>query len=115
MKIHELFESTPQKIPEDQGKLPYDLADDLIFYMRNDNDFYRRHYYPHIVKIHGHVKSGKDLSSKVFMPMVQHAFECYMKKFPIRQLPESLEDDVCEDICNKLRTEEVQHIKNNIY
>ena len=115
MKIQDLFENIPHRLPVDQGKLPFDLADDLIFFMRNDDDFYRRHFYPHICKIKGHVKQGQNLSPRVFMPMVSHAFECYTKKFPIRELPESLEEDLIEEICTKLRKEEVQHINNNIY
>jgi hypothetical protein len=115
MKIKDLFENIPHRLPDDQGKLPFDLADDLMFFMRNDDDFYRRHYYPHIVKIKGHVKQGRDLSSKVFAPMVHHAFECYSQKFPIRELPESLEEDLIDEVCTKLRTEEVKHIKDDIY
>jgi hypothetical protein len=115
MKITELLESFPHKVDTKQDQLPYDLAEDLMFFMRNDENFYRKHYYPHIAKIKEQVKQGRKLSSNVFMPMVQHAFECYTDKFPIRGLPESLEDDLCEEICSKLRTEEVQHINNDIY
>jgi hypothetical protein len=115
MKITELLESFPHKVDTKKDQLPYDLAEDLMFFMRNDENFYRKHYYPHIAKIKEQVKKGRKLSSNVFMPMVQHAFECYTDKFPIRGLPESLEDDLCEEICSKLRTEEVQHINNDIY
>ena len=115
MKITELLESFPHKVDTKQDQLPYDLAEDLMFFMRNDENFYRKHYYPHIAKIKEQVKKGRKLSSNVFMPMVQHAFECYTDKFPVRGLPESLEDDLCEEICSKLRTEEVQHINNDIY
>jgi hypothetical protein len=116
MKIQDLFENIPSTIAkEDKDKLPFDLADDLMFFMRNDNDFYRRHYYPHVVKCISHVKQGNNLSPAVFKPMVNHAYECYTSKFPMRELPESLEEDVCEDICTKLRTEESKHIKDDIY
>jgi hypothetical protein len=115
MKIKELCENFPHKLPENKDKLPYDLAEDLMFFMRNDDDFYRKHYYPHIVKIKGHVKQGRDLSPKVFAPMVHHAFECYTEKFPVRELPEALEKDFIEDVCGKLRTEEVQHINDGLY
>lgn len=116
MKIQDLFEGIPMRVgEEDPKKIPFDLGDDLLFFMRNDDDFYRRNYYPHVVKCMSHVKKGHDLTSQVFSPMVRHAYECYTKKFPVRELPEMLEDDVCEEVCNKIRTEEIKNIKDDIY
>ena len=107
MKITDLFESLPTRISqEDPDKLPFDLADDLLFFMRNDDNFYRRNYYPHVTKCVAHIKKGNDVSPKVFEPMVRHAYEAYTKKFPIRQLPEDLEQKVCEEVCKKIREEE---------
>ena len=116
MKITDLFESLPIRInKEDPDKLPFDLADDLLFFMRNDDDFYRRNYYPHVVKCIAHVKKGNDLSPKVFAPMVKHAYECYTKKFPVRQLPETIEKGICEQVCKKIRDEENKNIKDDLY
>jgi hypothetical protein len=115
MKITDLFENVPHRMAPETDKLPFDLADDLMFFMRNDDDFYRRHYYPHVVKCKSHIKQGNDLSPKVFAPMVQHAYECYSKKFPMRELPESLDGEMLSEICGKLRTEERTHIKKDIY
>lgn len=115
MKIQDLFENIPTTISTEGDKLPFDLADDLLFFMRNDDNFYRKHFYPHVVKCIGHSKQGRDLSPKVFEPMVRHAYECYTNKFPIRQLPDSLDEAMCEKICDQLRKEENKHIKNSIY
>lgn len=116
MKIQELLENFPGKDPMEKKEiLPFDLADDLMFFMRNDDDFYRKNYYPHIVKCKQHVQQGRDLSSRVFQPLVQHAYEVYQSKFPIRSLPESLDEEMCEEICSQLRTEEFKHISKKIY
>jgi hypothetical protein len=115
MKIQDLFENIPSRLPEKMDQLPFDLQDDLIFFMRNDNEFYRRHYYPHIVKCKHHLNQGQNLSNRVFEPLVRHAFECYSNKFPIRELPESLSEKMCEEICNKIKSEESKNISKKIY
>jgi hypothetical protein len=115
MKIQDLFENIPNRMTEHGEQLPFDLKDDLIFFMRNDDEFYRRHYYPHVIKCIEHVKQGKNLNSKVFEPMVKHAYECYSQKFNIRELPESLDEEMCNEICSTINTEEHKHINNDIY
>ena len=115
MKIIELLENI-QLPSEDQGNKPqFDLKDDLEFFMRNDDDFYRRQYYPHIIKCKRYIESGKTLNPKAFRQLVDHAYECYTKKFPIRELPDTLEEEVRTQLCNKLTHDETKHIKDKIY
>jgi len=115
MKIIELFEDFQLPSEKKDDKLPFDLKDDLEFFMRNDDDFYRRHYYPHIIKCKNYMESGKNLGPRAFKKLVNHAYECYTKKFPVRQLPDSLEEDIVNKICSKLHNEEVKYIKEKVY
>jgi hypothetical protein len=115
MKIIELLENIQMPSDKARDKLSFDLKDDLEFFMRNDDDFYRRHYYPHVVKCKRFLESGKKIDPKMFEKLVNHAYECYTKKFPIRELPDKLEENLCEKICQHLHTEELKHIKNKVY
>ncbi len=57
MRINELCESVDidlgkkEKDPNDPYGLGFDLKDDLIFFMHHDDDAYRRHTFPTILKI----------------------------------------------------------------
>ena len=115
MKIIELLEDIQLPSEKKDDQLSFDLEDDLEFFMRNDDDFYRRHYYPHLVKCKNYMESGKHLGPKAFKKLVNHAYECYTKKFPIRQLPDNLEEDTCNNICSKLLRDEVKYIKEKVY
>ena len=61
------------------------------------------------------MESGRKLGPKAFKKLVNHAYECYSKKFPIRELPDLLEEELCEKICNTLHQEEVKYIKEKVY
>ena len=115
MKIIELLEDIRKPSEVKDGKVPFDLKDDLEFFMRNDDDFYRRHYYPHVVKCKHYMESGRTINPMAFKKLVNHAYECYSKKFPVRELPDSLEEDMCKKIFNKLHQEEVKYIKEKVY
>ena len=90
MKIFELY--NPNMKRED-----FDLADDLIFFMRNDPKFYRQDYHPFMQKFNRHCDAGRQVSTKAFIPIVKHAFECYKN---------TLSNQDLEEVCEKLQTEE---------
>ena len=115
MKIVELLENIELPSERKDDKLHFDLKDDLEFFMRNDDDFYRRHYYPHIIKCKKFMESGKRLGPGAFKKLVDHAYECYTKRFPIRQLPDTLEEELASKLCSKLYNDEVKYIKEKIY
>jgi hypothetical protein len=101
MKIFELY--NPNVKRED-----FDLADDLVFFMRNDPQFYRQDYHPFMQKFNRHCDAGRSVSAKAFMPVVKNAFERYKNSFPVEGMEDALTDQDLKEICEKLSGEETQ-------
>lgn len=104
MKIFELFDSQPLK-PE----IDYDLSDDLMFFMNNDPEFYRKEYFPFLNKFNRHCDADRVVSPKAFSPLVIKAYKLYKNKFPIQELEENLNDSEIKDICEKLQSDQLRH------
>ena len=102
MKIFELY--NPNVKRED-----FDLADDLVFFMRNDPQFYRQDYHPFMQKFNRHCNAGRSVSAKAFMPIVKNAFERYKNSFPVEGMEDALTDQDLKEICEKLSGEETNH------
>ena len=65
---------------EKEPKLDYDLMDDVYFYMMNDDDFYRKNYYPTMNKC----KQTGDNES--VMPLIDSCIKEYCMKYKIPKL-----------------------------
>lgn len=87
---------------EDGTKLNFDLAEDLSFFMHNDDDTYRRHVFPSIMKCIDNKKSKKDIEPSFFEGAVEKSYHDYLRKYPIRQLPNTLEEELFKEVCKKL-------------
>jgi hypothetical protein len=106
MKIFELF--NPNTKRED-----FDLADDLIFFMRNDPQFYRGEYHPFLQKFNRHCDAGRSIKSNAFIPIVKKAFEHYQNTFPVEGMEEQLSAQDLEEVCDKLQGEETNFYHEN--
>jgi hypothetical protein len=99
MRIKELCESVGQDLDrdlehQDKHGLGYDLKDDLLFFMHHDDDAYRRHTYPGIMKVRDHLANDKPTDMALFGDAVKEAYEKYRNKFhDIRALPEKLDKE----------------------
>ena len=87
---------------EDGTKINYDLVEDLAFFMNHDDDIYRRHVFPKVMRCVDDLNSKKELSPMIFKAAVEESYKNYLKKFPIRQLPSSLDEELCLEVCKKL-------------
>lgn len=106
MRIRELVENIQDKNHNGiDDQLEYDLADDLLFFMNNDDDTYRRHVYPVMFKAKNAHKNGIKFDRNLFSDVITKAYENYNKKFPRRELPETLPEDISSQICNSLYDE----------
>ena len=121
MRINELLENKHfkeddfvQKTGEGR-ELNFDLAEDLIHFMNQDDDVYRRHTYPAIANCVDKLESKRDPSIGIFKPAVENSYKIYVKKFPIRELPDNLDEELCKQICEKIHEEVVQHINDGKY
>jgi hypothetical protein len=108
MRIRELLEGKKFndlefiKQDEEGTGINYDLIEDLAFFMHNDDDIYRRHVYPSVVQCIDGMKSKKQINPNIFKAAVEESYRNYLKKFPIRQLPTSLDEELCLEVCKKL-------------
>jgi hypothetical protein len=82
--------------------IDYDLCEDLVFFMHNDDDVYRRHVYPSINTCIKKSKSNQKFSPSVFTNAVRESYKSYIKQFPIRHLPAELDDEELTEVCKKM-------------
>jgi hypothetical protein len=111
MRIRELLEGKKFndlefiKQGEDGAGINYDLVEDLTFFMQNDDETYRRNVFPSIMKCIDHIKSKKQINPSIFEKAVEDSYKNYIRKFPIRQLPDSLEEEIFSEVCKKLHND----------
>jgi hypothetical protein len=121
MRISELLEGVNFKGEDfvdkkgDKREINFDLAEDLMHFMHNDDHVYRRHLYPILANCLDNVKGKKPTSKSVFKPAVESSYKLYIKKFPIRELSDSLNSKTCEEICEKLHEEFKEHVSDGKY
>ncbi len=119
MKIVELMEGIRLEdfIERDTNgvKINYDLVEDLIYFMNNDDDTYRRFVYPVISKCIKLTKSGDSFEPGIFKPVIVSSYEKYVDKFPIRELPSKLDDKICHETCVKMHEKITKNISNGRY
>jgi|SRR5210317_1374832 len=90
MKLFELDDKNMDFEP----KLDFDVADDLLTYMRNDKEFYRREYYPMMVALQKDIQDGNDVDFKEKLnPMIDNACGKYTKQYKIPMKSKELIDD----------------------
>ena len=100
MRINELLEHIEDKNHNGiDDKLEFDLADDLMFFINNDDNTYRRHVYPSIMR---HQQNAGHDGQSLFSDAVCKAYESYSKKFPIKNLPRALPAEIREQVCDML-------------
>lgn len=109
MRIRELLEGKFFKdedfVSKTEGgrEINYDLAEDLIYFMNHDDSAYRRHLYPNIAKCIDITERKKKPAASIFKQAVEECYKQYTHQFPIRELPESIEEELRDSVCEKLR------------
>jgi len=103
----------------DTGKandeLTFDLAEDLIYFMHNNDDFYRKNLFPVIRICKKNFDQGNNFSHRVFKPVVEKAYDMYQKEFPLRELKDTLEQDMVEQVCKKMYETEMLNMREGNY
>jgi len=116
MRLRELLEGTFFKDTdfvkhEDDGRrvIDYDLVDDLSHFMDHDDTCYRRYTYPVLAKFLEMKDGKKDPKPGIFEPAVKDSYRAYIKQFPIRELPDELDEDTIKQVCEKLYDDHSNH------
>lgn len=121
MRISDLIESKKfddsdfVKQHESGRELDYDLTEDLVFFMNNDDDVYRRTVYPSITKCINRLKANQNTTPSIFQDAVRESYKEYVQKFPIRELPEDINDKQLKEVCDKMHEEICNHHKDGRY
>ena len=111
MRIRELLEGKQFndldwiKQEGDHAELAYDLIEDLVYFMNNDDNVYRRHVFPSVAKCVDKIKENQKTNHNIFKRAVEESYKEYIRKFPIRQLPDSIEEKICMEVCEKMHEE----------
>jgi hypothetical protein len=119
MRIRELLEGKKfndldfVKKDGDKTDIDYDLTEDLVFYMNNDDDVYRRVVYPSVVTCTDRLENNRKTTPSIFTNAVKESYKQYLKKFPMRQLPLDIDEEVCKEACEKMHEEICQHHSDN--
>lgn len=101
---------------KEDTKLPFDVVEDVVVFMRNDPVFYRKHYYPAIANLADIHRSGEKINKSVLGSMVDNGCNSYCKKFNLGRKPADVfTADDRHAIINKITSEELKNIKNGDY
>jgi hypothetical protein len=111
VKIVEFFSQ------EDEQGLPFNVVEDVAIFMRNDPNFYRKHYYPAILHLKELFdKKQKVNPSKLFSSIIKKAAYNYCKAYNVGKRPEELlSDDEVRELIEMIYKEELENIREGVY
>ena len=121
MRIRELLENKFFKddefvTPTENGReINFDLVDDLLHFMNHDDDVYRRHVYPSIAECLDAFAEDRETTAGIFKPAVNQSYQAYIKRFPLRELPNSIDPKTLREVCTKLHETTKQDIADGKY
>ena len=96
--------------------LPFDLADDIAVFMRNDPMFYRKQLFPAIMNMKDQYDAGKQPdANKCLGEVCGRAMETYCSKFNLGRSENIYKKGDKESIINKVYGEEMKMIKDGQY
>jgi hypothetical protein len=122
MRIRELFEGNFFKdadyVQAKEGgerEINYDLVDDIAHFMEQDDHCYRRFFHPALDRFLHVRENKKDPKPEIFKEAVKECYKIYVQKFPIRELPDELDEDTLGQVCEKLYDEHSTHHADGKY
>ena len=116
LPVEDMLKAGPNKIIKDeQGKYEFDLAEDLVYFMHNNDDFYRSHFFPVLKTCKAQFENGGNFSHRVFKKVIEKAYDHYKKEFPVKELDDNLEEDFKEQVAHHIYETELQNLKDGLY
>jgi hypothetical protein len=97
--------------------LPFDVVDDVIVFMRNDPQFYRKSFFPAVSRVADLHREGKSIDKgKLLSSMVEQGLNEYCKKFNIAKMPDEVfNNDDRMSIIDRIFSEEMEEIQKGEY
>ena len=98
-------------------ELPYNVVDDMAIFMRNDPMFYRKNFFPAVMRMKDCHDNGKTYNAdKELRPIIEKAMGLYCSKFKLPKRPEEIMDDQDKkNLIQKLYSEEMTQIRKGAY
>ena len=95
----------------------YDIAGDLLTYMRNEPTVYKQKYFPMLCAMQEKIKAGEKISVKeIMMPVVKDCMASYNKKYNLAQeATDIIKKEDVNDLVKRIYTEEIPLIKKGAY
>jgi hypothetical protein len=120
MRIDELLESVDidadrKEQNSTDNKDDFDLAEDLVFFLNNDDDAYRRYTYPAIGKCVDSIKANKSTHPSIFKIAVLRGYKDYINKYDLTKLPDVLDEKICDAVCKKMHEDTCKHVEEGKY
>jgi len=106
-------------VQQDDMRLPFDVVEDAVVFMRNDPQFYRKQYFPAVTKLADLIraKKKKEINNKsVLGSMVDNGMASYCKKYNLARRPAdifTMQDR--QAILDKITSEEIKNIEQGDY
>lgn len=99
------------------NKVNFDIVDDLHVYMKNDPMFYRKQYYPMMLKFGDNIKAEKKFDiNKELTPLVDSAVKSYLKKYNIaKKTSDIFGEEDRKSLIQKIYTDEIDHLRKGDY
>lgn len=117
MKITELLEGSTfndldflENTPSGR-KINYDLVNDLVYFMYENDDIYRRYTYPAILK-YAKLRKQHTNAASMFKTAVIAAYFEYIKEFPIKELPDQIDRSIAEQACRAMAQVVDRHVRS---
>lgn len=121
MRINDLLENAHFKSEEfikqsDEGnEINFDLTEDLVFFLNNDDDAYRRHLLPAVYKFIDKQEAGEDLKYTIFKTAVADGYKRYAKEYPMRELPDEIDTKIWKSACKKIFNDVSKDMEDGTY
>ena len=94
----------------------YDLVNDLIVYMRNDFQFYRKYYYPTLHNIAKQYKKTGKIDASKLRQMIKTGTQTYCATYNTPEEPNELFGaDELSEVYNRIVRDEIKEIRNGEY
>tara|TARA_B100000902_G_scaffold390900_1_gene440640 strand:- start:30 stop:1769 length:1740 start_codon:yes stop_codon:yes gene_type:complete len=95
----------------------YNVVDDLHVYMRNNDNMYRKKYFPMLCAMQEALNAGKKINAnKIMMPVIKDCMEAYNKEYGLAENTSDLiTDEDVKTLVKKIYTEEIPLIKKGAY
>jgi hypothetical protein len=83
-----------------------------MFFMENDDDVHRRFVHHAVADFVKLKKNNSSPKPSVFKEAAKNSYKRYIQKFPLRELPDELDEDVCSQVCDRMYEEVSKQIEN---